>query len=79
LPSSPFCPPSHDEMAGQCSRESTCTALRLLQHNEKKATPLDKSRTEASRARVAALAADAGEDARAESTAAPRAERRLFV
>src|ERR1043166_424045 len=36
-PSSPYCPPSHDEMAisEQCSRESTCTALRLLQHNEK--------------------------------------------
>src|SRR5215472_16541860 len=37
LPSSPYCPPSHDEMAitEQCSRESTCTAIRLLQHHEK--------------------------------------------
>ena len=35
--SSPCCPPSHDEMAmsEQCTRESTCTALRLLQHNGK--------------------------------------------
>src|SRR5215469_5306368 len=36
-PSSPYCPPSHDEMAisEQCTRESRCTALRLLQHHAK--------------------------------------------
>src|SRR6266849_6743840 len=35
--SSPYCPPSHKRWRSseQCSRESTCTALRLLQHNEK--------------------------------------------
>ena len=42
------CPPSHEVMAvsHQCGRESTCTAFRLLQQNEKSSVPLNEECTQ---------------------------------